>query len=60
MENGTLYICGARYSILPCIMLDGVISYNIIEGPVDSVRFLRFLTEHVVRIIHTVYRFVLM
>ena len=54
------FIRGARYSILPCITLDGVISYDIIEGPVDSVRFLRFLTEHVVRIIHTVYGFVLM
>ncbi|KIK13211.1 hypothetical protein PISMIDRAFT_119277, partial [Pisolithus microcarpus 441] len=33
--------------ILPAIMLDGIIAYDIIEGPVDGERFLQFLKEHV-------------
>ena len=31
------FVCGIKYSILPAIMLDGVIVYNIIEGPVNKV-----------------------
>lgn len=42
------FIRGVRYSILPAITLDGIISYDIIEGPVDGARFLRFLRECVV------------
>ena len=34
------FIRGVRYSILPAITLDGIISYDIIEGPVDGPRFL--------------------
>jgi transposase len=33
------FICGVRYSILPAITLDGVITYNIIEGPVNNAHF---------------------
>ncbi|KIO03989.1 hypothetical protein M404DRAFT_144226 [Pisolithus tinctorius Marx 270] len=36
-----------RYSILPAITLDGIITYDIIEGTVDGEQFLRFLKEHV-------------
>ena len=42
------FICGVHYSIIPAITLDGIISYDIIEGPVDGARFLRFLWECVV------------
>ncbi|KIK91170.1 hypothetical protein PAXRUDRAFT_94875, partial [Paxillus rubicundulus Ve08.2h10] len=35
------------FSILPAITLDGIIAYNIIEGPVNSQHFMRFLEEHV-------------
>ncbi|KAJ8585557.1 hypothetical protein M405DRAFT_700469, partial [Rhizopogon salebrosus TDB-379] len=35
-----------RYSILPILMLDGIIAYDIIEGPVTSEQFVRFLWEH--------------
>jgi hypothetical protein len=45
------FVRGARYSILPVITLNGVIAYDIIEGPVDNVRFLQFLRENVVRTI---------
>jgi len=38
---------GARYSIVPAITLDGIIGYDIVEGPVDSQRFLKILKEHV-------------
>ncbi|KAF9225099.1 hypothetical protein BS17DRAFT_701233 [Gyrodon lividus] len=34
---------GTRFSILPAITLDAIITYNIIEGPVDSQHFMRFL-----------------
>jgi hypothetical protein len=45
------FVCGACYSILPVITLDGVIAYDIIEGLVDNACFLRFLWENVVRTI---------
>ena len=46
------FVRGVRYSILPAITLDGIITYNIIEGPVNGAHFLRFLQEHVVRLMH--------
>ena len=41
---------GQRFSILPILTLDGVITYDIIPGSVTSERFLRFLRELVVRV----------
>jgi hypothetical protein len=46
------FVRGVRYSILPAITLDGIITYDIIEGPVDSACFLRFLQEHIVSLMH--------
>ena len=39
---------GERFSILPVLTLDGIITYDIIPGSVTSVRFLQFLCELVV------------
>ena len=41
---------GQRFSILPILTLDGIITYDIIPGSVTSQRFLQFLRELVVRI----------
>lgn len=41
------FVRGKRYSILPILTLDGIITYDIIEGPVTSERFIQFLREHV-------------
>ncbi|KAJ8587036.1 hypothetical protein M405DRAFT_697948, partial [Rhizopogon salebrosus TDB-379] len=35
-----------RYSILPILTLNGIIAYDIIEGPVTSERFVQFLREY--------------
>ncbi|KIK18459.1 hypothetical protein PISMIDRAFT_84191, partial [Pisolithus microcarpus 441] len=35
------------YSIIPTIMLDGIIAYDIMQGPVNMERFLKFLKEQV-------------
>ena len=43
------FVHGQRYSILPILTLDGIITYDIIEGLVTSDRFLQFLQELVVR-----------
>jgi transposase len=40
---------GDRFSILPILTLDGIITYDIIPGSVTSERFLQFLRELVVR-----------
>jgi hypothetical protein len=40
---------GQRFSILPILTLDGIITYDIIPGSVTSERFLQFLHELVVR-----------
>jgi hypothetical protein len=37
------FVCGERYSILPILTLDGIITYDIISGSVTSERFLQFL-----------------
>lgn len=42
------FVRGDRYSILPILSLDGIITYDIIPGSVTSERFLHFLRELVV------------
>ena len=44
------FIRGQRFSILPILTLDGIITYDIIPGSVTSVCFIQFLRELVVRI----------
>jgi len=44
------FIRGQRFSILPILTLDGIITYDIIPGSVSSKRFVEFLRELVVRI----------
>ena len=39
---------GRRYTILPVLTLDGLITWDIIEGSVTVEHFLQFLCEHVV------------
>lgn len=45
---------GERFSILPILTLDGIITYDIVPGSVNSERFLQFLRELVVRLQYTV------
>ena len=40
---------GQRFSILPILTLDGIVTYDIVPGSVSSARFLQFLRELVVR-----------
>ena len=42
------FVRGTRYSILPVLTLDGILTYDIIQGSVTSDRFIAFLTEFVV------------
>jgi hypothetical protein len=42
------FVQGHRYSILPVLTLDGLITWDIIEGSVTSERFVEFLRENVV------------
>ncbi|KIK19058.1 hypothetical protein PISMIDRAFT_73195, partial [Pisolithus microcarpus 441] len=41
------FIQGMWYSIIPVITLDRIIAYDIVEGPIDTERFLKFLREQV-------------
>ena len=43
------FVRGQRFSILPLLTLEGIITYDIIEGSVTVERFLEFLQEFVVR-----------
>jgi hypothetical protein len=45
----TCFARGQRFSILPILTLDGIITYDIVPGSVTSERFLQFLRELVVR-----------
>ena len=55
-QRGTRYVqqrCfvwGKRFSILPILMLDGIIALNIIKGLVTSERFVKFLHKLVVSV----------
>ena len=42
------FVRGQRYSILPILTLDGIITYDIIPGSVTTAHFLKFLRELVV------------
>ena len=42
------FVRGRRFSILPILTLDGIITYDIIEGSVTSELFIQFLQELVV------------
>lgn len=44
------FVRGKRYSILPAITPDGIVAREIIDGPVTSERFCRFLRTHIVRL----------
>ncbi|KAF8336083.1 hypothetical protein F5887DRAFT_858536, partial [Amanita rubescens] len=39
------FIRGQRYSILPVLTLDGIITYDVVPGSVNSARFVQFLRE---------------
>ena len=43
-----VFVRGVRYSILPILTLDGLITWDIIEGPITAERFVRFIREMVV------------
>jgi hypothetical protein len=42
------FIRGTRWSILPILTLDGIVTHDIVHGSVTSQRFLQFLRELVV------------
>lgn len=42
------FVRGTRWSILPILTLDGIITHDIMHGPVTSKRFIQFLRELVV------------
>jgi hypothetical protein len=42
------FVRGQHYSILPVLTLDGLITWDIIEGSVTSEQFVQFLRENVV------------
>lgn len=42
------FVRGIRYSILPILSLDGIITYDIIEGSVTTAKFIKFLKDLVV------------
>ena len=42
------FLCGVRYSILPALMMDGIIALEVIEGSITKEQFLKFLHEQVV------------
>ncbi len=49
------FIRGQRYSILPILTLDGIVTYDIIPGSVNSGRFVEFLRELVVSLFCSVF-----
>lgn len=42
------FVCGQCYSILPLLTLDGIITYDIVEGSMTAEWFLEFLRDMVV------------
>ncbi|KAF7372044.1 Tc1-mariner class transposase [Mycena venus] len=46
------FVRGKRFSILPVLTLDGIIAHDVIEGSVNTQRFIGFLEEHVIPLIN--------
>jgi hypothetical protein len=42
------FICGVRYSVLPALSLDGIITLDIFEGSVNKSHFFQFVWEELV------------
>ena len=42
------FVCGQQYSILLVLTMDGIITYDVIPGPVTSASFVEFLRELVI------------
>ena len=42
------FVRGLQYSIIPVITLDGIIVYDIVDGPVDGDCFYKFIKELVI------------
>ena len=42
------FVRGLRYSIIPVIRLDGIIVYDIVDGPVNGDHFYKFIKELVI------------
>lgn len=49
------FVRGMRYSILPILTLNGIITYDIFESSVMTERFIKFLKELVVSLISILY-----
>lgn len=47
-ESSRCFIRRKRYSIIPVLTLDGIITHDIVQGSVTSARFVQFLEELVV------------
>ncbi|KIK95412.1 hypothetical protein PAXRUDRAFT_140711 [Paxillus rubicundulus Ve08.2h10] len=41
------FVRGMQYLIVPLIMLDGIIAYDIVDGPLDSECLFKFIKDHV-------------
>jgi transposase len=50
------FVRGRRYSILPVLTMDGLITWDIVEGSVTSERFVQFLRENVVHNLVSLYQ----
>lgn len=48
MLQRRIFVHGQRVSILPVLMIQGIIAYNVIPGSVTSARFTSFVREYVV------------
>lgn len=44
-----VFVRGKRFSILPLLTLDGIITYDVIEGSVTADSFIKFIRDMVVR-----------
>jgi transposase len=42
------FVCSQRYSMLPAITLDGIITYKVVEGSITAESFVEFLENYVV------------
>ncbi|KAJ7698108.1 hypothetical protein B0H17DRAFT_856682, partial [Mycena rosella] len=50
--QGTIFICGVRYSILPALTTEGIVTLNIFEGSVTKEHFLDFFREQIAPILN--------
>lgn len=53
-EVSAPFVRGHRYTLLPAMDMTGIVAYKVVEGSFDREKFITFLRDHVVCLLHVI------